>query len=64
MLVTGGPLVRGGGGMPQRIRSLGRDNPGIRLASREVSDIAVDNAEQRRDGGLIGRDGIEIAHGS
>ena len=28
----------------------------------EVADIAVDDAEQRDDRGLVGGDGIEIAH--
>lgn len=30
--------------------------------SCEVADIAIDDAEERKDGGLIGRNGIQIAH--
>jgi len=29
---------------------------------RQVADVAVDNAEQRDDGGLVGRDAVEVAH--
>jgi len=29
---------------------------------RQVADIAVDHAEQRDDGGLVGGDAVEIAH--
>ena len=29
---------------------------------REVSNVAVDHAEQRGDGGLVGSDRIEVAH--
>jgi hypothetical protein len=29
---------------------------------REVADIAVDHAEEREDGGLVGRDAVEVAH--
>src|SRR3954452_21135520 len=31
MLVTGGPPVRGGGGMPQRIRIISRPVPALRM---------------------------------
>ncbi len=76
MLVTGGPPVRGGGGMPKRIMTSSasslpsvlrhdgsrvvRKNAGHR---REVADIAVHVAEQRDDRGLVCRDAVEIAHG-
>ena len=29
---------------------------------RQVADVAVDDAEQRDDGGLVGGDAVEIAH--
>jgi hypothetical protein len=57
MLVTGGPPVRGGGGMPQRIMASSR--PGISVAHdrgsvvgedarhwRQVADVPVDHAER------------------
>jgi hypothetical protein len=31
---------------------------------RKVADVAVHHAEQRADGFLVGRDGVEIAHNS
>ena len=72
MLVTGGPPVRGGGGMPQRIIASSRAAVGVadhrgRIVRkharhrREVADVAVDDAEQREDGGLVGGDRVEIA---
>src|SRR5436309_4183000 len=56
MLVTGGPPVRGGGGMPQRIRTSSRSAPGVAhdwrgiiwkhaRHRRKVADIAVHHAE-------------------
>ncbi len=56
--MTGGPPVRGGGGMPQRIIVISRAGVGVadhrrRIIReharhrREVADIAVDDAEQR-----------------
>ena len=73
MLVTGGPPVRGGGGMPQRIMVSSRAGVGVadhrrRIVGkharhrREVADVAVDDAEQRGDGRLVGGDAVEIAH--
>ena len=66
MLVTGGPPVRGGGGIPQRIRVIsvpasvlritGAGESGNTPGRGEVADIAVDDAEQRSDGGLVGGD--------
>jgi hypothetical protein len=35
MLVTGGPPVRGGGGMPQRIRINSRSVPALRTTDAE-----------------------------
>jgi hypothetical protein len=70
MLVTGGPPVRGGGGMLHRVA---HDRRGIiwkhARHRREVADIAIDDAEQSSYGSLVGRDRIEIAqelflHGS
>ena len=29
---------------------------------RQIADAAVDDAEQRNDGGLVGGDAVEIAH--
>ena len=29
---------------------------------RQVADVAVDHAKQRDDGGLVGGDGIQVAH--
>jgi hypothetical protein len=29
---------------------------------RKIADIAIDDAEQRDDGGLVGGDAVEIAH--
>jgi hypothetical protein len=29
---------------------------------RQVADVAVDDAKQRDDGGLVGGDGIQVAH--
>ena len=57
MLVTGGPPVRGGGGMPQRIITSSRAVVGVahdrrRIVGkdaghrREVADVSVDDAEQ------------------
>jgi hypothetical protein len=31
---------------------------------RQVADIAIDDAVQRDDGGLVGCDAVEVAHGS
>jgi hypothetical protein len=57
MLVTGGPPVRGGGGIPQRImassrpspsgqlRMTGAEYPGRRPAAGEIADVAVHVAE-------------------
>jgi hypothetical protein len=28
----------------------------------EIADVAVDNAEERNDGGLVRRDAVEVAH--
>ena len=71
MLVTGGPPVRGGGGMPHRIML---NSPGVGVARHrgriirkharhrcEVADVAIDDAEQRGDGGLVCGDRIEVA---
>jgi hypothetical protein len=68
MLVTGGPPTFGGVGMPQRIRHLPF---GARIADDwrrivqedawhrlQVADVAVDDAEERRDGGLVGGDAL------
>jgi hypothetical protein len=64
MFVTGGPPVRGGGGIPQRIivnsrsppalrttggRIIGKD-PGHRL---QVADVAIYHSEQSNNGGLV-----------
>ena len=70
MLVTGGPPVLGGGGMPQRImvssrcvahdrRWIVREDAGHR---RRVANVSIDDPEQRDDGGLVGGDRIRIAH--
>ena len=56
--------MRGGGGMPQRIMLAGLSVADHRSRiirkharhRREVADIAVDDAEQRSDGGLVGGD--------
>ena len=40
---------------PKRGRSCTRSR-------REVADIAVDDAEERSDGGLVRRDAVEVAH--
>lgn len=56
MLVTGGPPVRGGGGMPQRIMVSSRSVPAFAddrrgvvwkhaLHGRQVADIPIDDAE-------------------
>jgi len=71
--VTGGYGDFGGGGMPQRIivtRDLcrccalpERGNRETRPAlAREVAYIALDDEEQRRDGGLIGGDAVQVTH--
>ena len=73
MLVTGGPPVRGGGGMPQRMvvisaASLDVADHRSRIIGkhaghrREVADIAVDDAEQARDGLLVRGDAVKVAH--
>src|SRR5260370_12001960 len=36
MLVTGGPPVRGGGGMPPRIRTISRASPEMRTTRRST----------------------------
>jgi len=64
MSVTGGPLVRGGGGMPQRIVTISM--PAVGKGARhllQVADVAVDDPEQRDDRGLVCGDAVEIAHG-
>jgi hypothetical protein len=33
MLVTGGPPVRGGGGMPQRIKTISRSAPALAICA-------------------------------
>jgi hypothetical protein len=59
--------------MPQRIIVSSRSSPTLRITGawivrrhaghrRQVADIAVDDAEQRDDGGLICGDAVEIAH--
>src|SRR4029077_5470688 len=67
MLVTGGPPIFGGGGMPHRIVANSRPVSVLRITGagrhrRQIADIAVDDAKQRDDRGLVGRDRIEIAH--
>jgi hypothetical protein len=69
--VTGGPPVRGGGGMPQRISTISQPGPGIayhggRVVAeharhrRQIANIAVDHAEERDDGSLVGGDRVKI----
>jgi hypothetical protein len=72
MLVTGGPGVLGGDGMPQRIIVSSVPPSVLRITGaevgkdarhwRKVADVAIDHAEERDDGGLVGRDAVEIAH--
>ena len=65
--------MRGGGGMPPTHHA--QLAPGVGVADHrsriirkharhrcEVADIAVDDAEQRDDRGLVGGDAVEIAH--
>ena len=72
MLVTGGPPNFGGGGIPQRIivNSLhgGIADHGRRIVREdarhrgEVADVAVDDAKEGDDRGLVGGDAVEVAH--
>jgi hypothetical protein len=70
--VTGGPPLRGGGGMPQRIITNSRSSPALRTTGaviwkhaghrRQVADVPVDHAEERADGFLVRGDAVEVAH--
>src|ERR1700741_4722645 len=68
MLVTGGPPVLGGGGMPQRIvtisvpaswRGVVREHA---RHWRQVADVAVDDAKESDNRGLVSSDAVKIAH--
>jgi hypothetical protein len=73
MFVTGGPPVRGGGGMPQRISTISRSPAASRMTGagvirkyaghrRQIAFIAADDPEEVGYRGLVGGDRIEIAH--
>ena len=55
-MLVGYPPVRGGGGIPQRIIVMSSSPPELRMTGhrREVADIAVDDAQERDDRGLVG----------
>ena len=73
ILVTGGPPVRGGGGIPTASASSrsqppscgsgGLDSQGIRPShGPQIANVAIDHAEEGEDGGSVGGDAVEVAH--
>src|SRR4051812_23024671 len=70
MFVTGAPPNEGGGGIPHRIIVSSLPPSVLRITGagedarhrRQVADVAVDNPEQRDDGGLVSGDRIKVAH--
>jgi hypothetical protein len=74
MLVTGGPPNYGGAFMPRAASASSLDRPGVAHSGRwviwkdvgdprKVTDVPIDDAKKRGDGGLVCGDRIEIAHG-
>jgi hypothetical protein len=65
MLVTGGPPVRGGGGMPQRIVTISVPASALRMtgagwSGKTPGDVAVDDPGQRDECSLVSGDAVKV----